>query len=176
MLAAMAASPQNAVIGFPSARHDHQACVDGALDRARALCKSRGVRLTEIRARILELIWDSHEPVGAYALLDALRNERHSAKPPTVYRALSFLCAQGLVHRIETLNAYVGCSQAGDSHTGQFLICRRCSRAVELNDAAIAQAVEKGCRDLGFTVEGQVVEVTGLCPDCRATAAKRENR
>src|SRR5579871_562039 len=86
---------------FRSTTHDHAACVGDALDRAGALCEQRGARLTELRRQVLELVWGSHSPIGAYDILGAMQQSHRGAAPPTVYRALEFLMEQGLVHRIE---------------------------------------------------------------------------
>lgn len=159
---AFAAAP-----AFPSPGHDHRTCVAAALAAAEAACARRGARLTALRRRVLELVWGGHGPVGAYALLDALRGEGQNAAPPTVYRALDFLLEQGLVHKIERLNAYVGCSRPGERHAGQFLICGQCGAAAELDDPAIVAAVEGGAARLGFTVTRQTVEIEGVCASCR---------
>ncbi len=152
---------------FHSARHDHAACVDDALDRAAALCEERGARLTALRRLVLELVWRGHAPVGAYAILGELQDGKRRAAPPTVYRALEFLIEHGLVHRIESLNAYVGCSHPEQAHVSQFLICQDCGAAAELDDAKIASAVLRRATELGFTVERQTIEVRGVCPACR---------
>ncbi|HWK46401.1 MAG TPA: Fur family transcriptional regulator [Stellaceae bacterium] len=153
---------------FRSAGHDHADCVTTAVDRAAAVCLARGVRLTELRRQVLELVWQRHEPVGAYDLLDELKTVHRRAAPPTVYRALDFLMEQGLVHRIESLNAYVGCTQPDRVHAGQFLICRGCGSIGELDDLAIAAAVSDRAAALGFRAEQQTIEVRGLCPRCLA--------
>jgi len=151
---------------FPSAHHDHHACVADALAIAEAECARRGARLTEVRRRVLELVWNSHQPVGAYALLEALGREGFPAAPPTVYRALEFLRAHGLVHRIERLDAFIGCVRPGAPHAGQFLLCAGCGAAAELDDPAIDRAVAAGAARLGFTVRRQTVEIEGLCSAC----------
>lgn len=153
-------------IPFSKAPHDHQSCIDTALDEAADLCARRGVRLTPLRRHVLELIWDGHQATGAYAILDALRRENHRAAPPTVYRALEFLSAHGLIHRIESLNAYIGCIRPDHDHAGQFLICEACGTTAELHDEAIAAAVGRGARLAGFHILRQTIEVAGLCPDC----------
>ncbi|HMB76302.1 MAG TPA: Fur family transcriptional regulator [Kiloniellaceae bacterium] len=155
--------------------HDHRSCVEDALGAAHRLCAERGVRLTEIRRRVLELVWRSHAPVGAYELLKELTKERQSAVPPTVYRALEFLVAQGLVHRIESQNAYIGCVHPGESHCSHFLICRVCGTAAELPGRRIDAAIAATAADCGFLVEGDTVEVTGLCARCRAPAADKHH-
>lgn len=153
---------------FRRGAHDHRDCQATALDTAERLCELRGVRLTASRRRVLELIWRSHDPVGAYAILDALRAEGHVAAPPTVYRALEFLSEQGLVHRIESRNAYVGCADPEHGHASQFLICGRCGAASEINDGRIPGAIGQCAREVGFRVQHLVVEVIGLCPSCAA--------
>jgi Fur family zinc uptake transcriptional regulator len=151
---------------FHETRHDHAHCIGEALAAADQLCLDAGVRLTPLRRRVLELVWQSHEPVGAYDLLDRLRHERRRAAPPTVYRALDFLLEQGLIHRIESLNAYVGCGEPHDRHGGQFLICRDCGSVAELNDGDIADTVVSKARRQGFHVQRQTIEILGLCPNC----------
>ena len=153
--------------------HDHRVCVETAMDRAARLCFSRGARLTDTRRQILELVWRRHEPVTAYDLVETLRGVvGRRVDPPTIYRALDFLIDQGLVHRIEGLNAFVGCSMPEARHAGQFLICGRCGTIQELDDPDIVQAVTAGAQAAGFTIERQTVEVYGQCADCtpRATA------
>ncbi len=152
---------------FHTDRHDHESCVETALDRAATLCAERGARLTDLRRDVLALIWEGHEPVGAYHILDALKRRHPGAAPPTVYRALEFLSGQGLIHRIESLNAYVGCDRPDQRHVSQFLICERCNATAELDDPAIAAAVARRAGDLGFAVQRQTIEVRGLCPRCR---------
>jgi Fur family transcriptional regulator, zinc uptake regulator len=154
------------------ATHDHKHCVRGALSAARALC---GARLTPLRRRVLELIWASHRPIGAYAILAALARERGAAAPPTVYRALAFLSPHGLAHRIASENAYVGCAHPdADGHASQFLLCAECGEAVELTDRRIARAVASEARRQGFAVLSQSLEVRGRCPACSGERAHGE--
>jgi Fur family zinc uptake transcriptional regulator len=153
---------------FPTPGHDHDRCVADAMSAAEQECERRGGRLTPVRRRVLELVWGGHGPVGAYALMAALREKGVNAQPPTVYRALDFLIEQGLVHKIERLNAYVGCCRPGQGHAGQFLLCVGCGMVAELDDPGIAEAVNAGAARLGFTVSRQTVEAEGLCPACQA--------
>lgn len=163
----MEAHRHHAYTATPHA-HDHHSCVADALSRAEAVCAGNGARLTPLRRRVLELVWSDHRPRGAYALLEALENaEEKKVAPLTVYRALDFLVEQGLVHRIESLNAYLGCTAPGSGHAGQFLVCEMCGTATELDDPRIADAVTASAADRGFAVRRQTVEVSGVCRDCR---------
>ncbi len=157
---------------IPPAPHDHQNCVSDAMATAEALCRQRGLRFTRIRHRVLELVWGSHKPVGAYDILDALNKGGQKAAPPTVYRALEFLIEADLVHRLDSLNAFVGCPDPSSSHTGQFLICRACRSVAELDDTDINRLVQQKAGDLGFSAVHQMLEIQGLCRTCRdATTA-----
>jgi len=143
------------------------------LDRAAALCASRGAQLTELRRQVLRLVLEAEQPVGAYAVLDRLKGLRAGAAPPTVYRALDFLLEQGLIHKVERLNAYVGCVEAGHDHAGeghdhqhQFLICRRCGATAEISDSAVTAALAAAAARAGFALDQITVEAEGLCARC----------
>lgn len=151
---------------FPDSGHDHRACVQGALRDAETLCARRGVRLTPARRRVLELIWQSHRPSGAYDLLERLAADGHRPSPPTVYRALDFLLRQGLVHRVSSRNAFVGCNHPGDDHMAQLFICDRCDVAFEQADGSLNRRIRRNAMDLQFKIRTQTVEIAGLCPRC----------
>jgi Fur family transcriptional regulator, zinc uptake regulator len=153
----------------PAVNHDHDRCIDAALARAADLCARRGARLTAQRRRVLELVWSGHSAVKAYDLLDELGRGAASAKPPTVYRALDFLIAHGLVHRLESMNAYVGCPDPDGRHEGQFLICDDCGLVRELRAPRLERAIAAQAADAGFAVTQQTVEVRGTCRSCRAS-------
>ena len=147
--------------------HDHTECVANAILLAQQVCMKKGVRLTPLRRRVLELIWRSHKPSGAYALLDAIKLEHKSAAPPTVYRALDFLKEHGLVHRIESLNAYVGCNYPGHAHHSVILVCDGCGGASEIEDELVTESIRTFATGLGFELSSQSVEAAGLCPGCQ---------
>ncbi len=157
---------------FISSEHDHQRCIAEALARAEEICANRGQRFTAIRRKVLELIWQQHKPIGAYEVLEQLQRQGRAA-PPTVYRALDFLQDLGLVHRIESLNAFVGCNQPHLPHEGQFLICESCRICAELYSDEIHSVIEKKASAAGFKVRQQRVEIMGLCRKCLEERSKK---
>lgn len=159
--------PRHVVSPFPRHNHSHARCRLDALARAERTCAERGARLTEIRRRVLELVWRSHEPVKAYSILESLGTARRRAAPPTVYRALDFLRREGLVHRIESLNAYVGCGDPGHAGAVQFMICRACGTAAELADPGVSGRLARRAGELDFVMDAQTIEIHGLCARCR---------
>lgn len=147
--------------------HDHNNCIETALSQARQTCLASGARLTAIRERVLQLIWQSHKPLGAYDIIAMLSDQQKVVAPPTVYRALEFLLDQGLVHRIASLNAFVGCSLHNREHISQFLLCRGCGIAIEMDSRAINQAIQQNADTYGFVVDKETIEVSGLCQRCQ---------
>ncbi len=149
--------------------HDAKAFVR-AVEKA---CGERGLRLTPIRARVLGLIAEAGRPVKAYDLLDMVRSGEGAGAdaPPTIYRALDFLLANGFIHKLQSVNAFVACHHPNsDQHSVPFLICDSCHNAVELEDMQVVAALDERARALGFVPQAQTLEVHGLCAEC-ATAA-----
>jgi len=147
-------------------KHDHRLCISTALKEAEELCQARDVNLTATRRRVLELVWQGHEPVKAYEIIDNFKAEHQATKPPTVYRALDFLMENGLVHRIESLNAFVGCARPDNQHQANFFICTNCHRTTEIESGKIAATFEKLARQQDFTISHKTVEIYGLCSRC----------
>ena len=135
-------------------------------------CDQRGLRLTPIRANALRLIADAGRPIKAYDLLDQMKATHDAAAPPTVYRALDFLLEHGFIHKLASINAYLGCHHPGGAqHAVPFLICDNCQSATELEDAAVVDSLEASARALGFMPQAQTLEVHGLCVNCAKQVA-----
>lgn len=144
--------------------------IDRRMKRAEDACLLNGARLTETRRQVLALVLATREPVGAYTLLERLKAEKPNATPITIYRALGFLQEHGLVHKVERLNAFIGCTEQGERHhhphAAQFLICRTCGVVTEVEDAGIAASVDKVAASTGFRPARVTVEVEGTCAAC----------
>lgn len=146
----------------------HGAQLAAALGAAEARCAAAQERLTPPRRRVLELLLGAEAPLKAYDLIAAYSDVGEPAKPPTVYRALDFLIEQGLVHRVESLNAFIGCTEPGHPRQQEIFICRSCGTAQEINDPGLGQRIHEDARALGFRVERQTIEAVGLCSACAA--------
>jgi len=150
--------------------HDHAQCVADAIVTAREICDSRGSRFTPIRKRVLELIWSGHHPITAYEVLDLLSKEsKKTVAPPTVYRALDFLIEEGFIHKLESLNAFVGCPDPEHSHQGHFLICQSCSIVQEISGNKLSGTLSGIAKDHGFSSKKTMLEILGLCSSCKDT-------
>ena len=147
--------------------HDHRRSVASTLERAETLVQDRGLRLTPVRRRTLEILLERHGAMGAYDVLQRLAEDGFGHQPPVAYRALDFLVEHGLAHRIQRLNAFAACAHPGEDHHAAFLICRGCEAVAELPAAPLRTALESGAAPLGFTVERATIEALGLCAACR---------
>ena len=137
------------------------------LQHAETLCKQREVRLTPQHSKVLELVCAADGPIGAYEILDRLRQTIGNPAPPTVYRALDFLLEQGLIHKLESLHAYVGCSHPDHPHASQFLICSDCGDVREIESSGIADSLRQAQKNTGFKAKRPVVELLGTCARCQ---------
>jgi len=152
---------------FPAPDHDHERCASAAIAHAEAQCTAREQRLTPMRREVLQALLASHKPLGAYEIIERLGHKNRPA-PITIYRALDFLRENGLVHRIESRNAFVACVH---NHDGGdlvvFLICERCGAVGEAPGAAAAEALKASSRAAGFSPKSPLIEIAGICSHCR---------
>ena len=152
---------------FPAPDHDHERCASAAIAHAEAQCTAREQRLTPMRRQVLEALLASHKPLGAYEIIERLGQKNRPA-PITIYRALDFLRENGLVHRIESRNAFVACVHDHDGgDLVVFLICERCGSVGEIPAASVAQSLSAAARASGFAPKLSVVEITGTCAHCQ---------
>lgn len=156
---------QNTGLGFQI--HDHDRCMRHSLAAAEAYCKQNKLQLTAGRKRVLEILVQEHKALGAYDILETLQREGTRAQPPVVYRALDFLMAHGLAHKIERLNAFVACCDPHHREPPSFLICSECKAINEVHVPLhrLRQLTQDAQSD--FELTHVTVEAEGLCPACQ---------
>ena len=138
-----------------------------AMRHAEGVCQRRKLAFTPLRRNVFELVYRHTNPVGAYELLGELKSVRSTAAPVTVYRALDFLMAAGLVHRVAALNAFTACHAHSPGHGGLLLVCARCSNVIELEDPAVGERISASAAEVRFEASSDLVEVRGVCEGCR---------
>lgn len=144
----------------------HHGPTETILENIRRQCQEQEIRLTPIREQVLRLVISEGKPIKAYDLLERLREAHARAAPPTVYRALDFLLDNGFIHRLESLNAFVGCGHPEAAHHSQFLICDRCDATVELEEHSVVELLRAAAEAQGFQASSQMIEVHGVCLSC----------
>jgi len=147
--------------------HDHTGCTSEILAKADERARQAGLRLTPVRRRVLEILAESHQALGAYDVLERLREDGFGSQPPVAYRALEFLVENRMAHRITRLNAFAACTKPDrDEHTPVFLICSQCDAVAELAGTNTALALRSESQQAGFQLERMSIEAVGLCPNC----------
>ena len=133
-------------------------------------CNENGLNFTPVRRKVLEILLHKNTAIGAYEILDLLREAGFKNQPPVAYRALDFLVQNGFAHKIEQLNSFIGCTHPGKDHSPAFMICRNCDSVSEeealIRNLSVSQIASKA----GFTVEKAVIEARGLCHSCASLA------
>jgi len=153
---------------FPALEHDHGSCAEQAIARARDTCDRKGIRLTPLREAVLRVLTGSHRALGAYEIIDLMRVQGRRLAPISVYRIIDVLLEAGLVHRLESKNAFFAClSRHQENAWMVVLLCDSCNRVAEAEAPDAWGAINSLTRDTGFSISATVLEVQGQCSDCR---------
>lgn len=157
--------------GFCCSDHSGIANTQAILAQAEIRAKERGLRLTPVRRRTLEILLKAHGALGAYDVLERLAAEGYGTQPPVAYRALNFLVENGLAHKIRRLNAFTACAHPVEDHRAAFLICTRCDGVTEAPARAVSSALAAAAAQTGFALERATIEAVGVCRACQGLVA-----
>ncbi|MDR0356559.1 MAG: transcriptional repressor [Deltaproteobacteria bacterium] len=142
--------------------------IEKTLRRLGEHCSQKGGQLTDIRRLILGLLLKTGQPVKAYDLIEEAGRLGRKMTPTTIYRALDFLIDNGLVHKVNALNAYVACTEQSVPlvHEPLLLVCPDCRKTSEINDPDLMDSIFAKLESLGFSISGGSIEVHGQCRSC----------
>ena len=129
-------------------------------------CKAKNLKLTPVRQKVFQLLVKEKSGLGAYRILDLLREAGFNSQPPVAYRALDFLVEHGFVHKIESQNSFVACSDPGEHHSPIFMICKKCDSVSEATVSVPASDLSEALMATGFQVEQTIIEAEGVCITC----------
>ncbi|WP_022709615.1 Fur family transcriptional regulator [Pseudochrobactrum sp. AO18b] len=136
-----------------------------------ASAAARAPKLTRNQNLVLEALAKAEFPLSAYTILDQLREEGFRA-PLQVYRALDKLLEYGLIHRLESLNAFIACAHPHHHEHGHlhgiaaFAICDKCGLASEFSEPEIEDCVQHWTQKNHFHPTKTTLEIRGLCASC----------
>ena len=126
--------------------------------------------MTAQRKEVFELLLLRGGSAKAYDLQDDMRARHGRVAPSTVYRALEFLMAQHLVHRVDALNTFIACNAEHQAHHPLLLVCSHCEAVTELHDDEAYDAVRSKLRQADSGILESEIEVKGICGKCRRQA------
>ena len=144
--------------------------VGNSIKEAEKYCKENDLKFTPVRRKVLEILLQKNKALGAYEILDLLREAGFKYQPPVAYRALDFLVKNGFAHKIEQLNSFVGCVHPGKDHSPAFMICTNCNFVSEEEAINSDFSISKIGSRSGFKVEKAIIEARGLCNSCASIA------
>lgn len=148
--------------------------VKTSLDQATNIFAEKNLRFTDLRRKVFEEIALTTASVGAYEVLDRLAKKGTRLAPISVYRALDALLEAGVIHRLESKNAYFACRRLHVPRTGRrpmFLSCEHCGTVIEADGEDIFRSIDAAANGQTFEPRVRFVEVSGTCSEC---AAKRK--
>jgi len=155
-------------ISFPAHDHNHDACLAEALWRAKTRCLEKGIKWTGLREQVFRHIATGHKPVSAYDLIESLAKEGKRLAPVSVYRILDVLQGAGLVHRLESRNAFFACmAEHASALQTVTVICDDCERVSEIDAGDAYRAIGEAAKAAHFYPRATVIEVSGVCAECR---------
>ena len=150
-----------------TSNHKHSDCVKSIIEKAEQVCDKNSLKLTPIRRKVLEVIIANHKPTKAYDILTKLKDSGFSDKPPTVYRALDFLIENKIVHKLNTLNAYIACFSDKIEEICYFLICEKCQNIEEIRDKKLVKTLANIGKDKKADIKSVCLEIGFRCEECR---------
>ena len=137
-----------------------------SLDQATAIFAEKNLRFTDLRRKVFEEIASTHASVGAYEVLDRLAKKGTRLAPISVYRALDALLEAGVVHRLESKNAYFACRQLHRPRTGRRPMFLKCGTVQEVDGDEIFRAIDAAAHGAKFEPRVRFAEVSGMCHEC----------
>jgi Fur family zinc uptake transcriptional regulator len=146
-------------------------------DTLNKLLQDGDLKITDLRKDILDIILSAKKPLSAYDILDLLKSKRANAKPPTVYRVIEYFVDKKIIHRVETTNKFVCCSQLDNFKTkyhGILFLCQKCGNSFEVMDDDFLTALKIFSKKHLFAVNESLVEIKGVCEKCGKTEDKQK--
>jgi Fur family transcriptional regulator, zinc uptake regulator len=154
--------------------HDHELCASQLMARAERACARRNARLTSLRRDVLGAVGESHCAAGAYEIIERLARNGPRPAPISIYRALEFLGDLGLVHRVESRNAFVACNRPHEAGRAVLMVCEDCGTVDEIEAASVFDRLDGLAGAEGFEISRAVIELSGCCAGCQEGDCQEE--
>ncbi len=145
------------------------------IDRARTSFAEQSLRFTDLREQVFTEIASTRGSIGAYEILERLAEKGTRLAPISVYRSIDALMEAGVIHRLESKNAFFACRRHEHGGRGRpiFLSCEKCGCVTEVSAQPIFDKINELSSGAGFHAKVKFVEVSGLCSACEAKVEKR---
>lgn len=144
--------------------------LERAVRKAGEAFEEHNLRFTKLRQQVFGEIAATHASIGAYEILEKLAAKGTRLAPISVYRAIDALIEAGVIHRLESKNAYFACRRLDHDFekSGRPLVlaCESCGTVAEVDSKGIFETIDSVAEEVSFKPRVRFVEVSGLCPKC----------
>lgn len=129
------------------------------------------LKLTQLRKDVLTIIMHAKKPISATDILKELKKNRDNAEPPTAYRVIGYLLEKAVIHKINSENKYVLCSQISEplkSNEHEFIfVCKKCACSREVKDKKFTKYIKGLTESHLFFIDNSPIEINGICKNCQ---------
>lgn len=136
------------------------------------IIRDLGLKVTEQRVLILDVIRAGPNHFTAQDIFEAVNVRNPSIGFATVYRFLRNLSEHHFVTEVRMGGMPARYEWATKVHHDH-LTCTSCHKIVEFENTEIERLQEKVAAHFGFTLTDHLLELYGVCPDCRRKANPR---
>ena len=133
--------------------------------------KAKGLRLTEPRKAILQVLADASRPIAAEDIFEHVK-ESHACDLATVYRNMEACSEAGIIQKCMLEKGKILYELMDEKDHHHHIICRKCERTERI-DLCLGEDFEAYGKKLGFSDVGHVLELYGICADCRKKGAEK---
>lgn len=139
------------------------------MGRLRAELMSRGVRMTQQRQVILDVIEGANKHLDAAQILRRARKMNSSVDRVTVYRTLALLKRHALIDELDLMHV------KGEGHFYEerpkrdhmHMTCLRCAAVAEFESELLERIKAQVQRECNFHILVSRLEIGGYCRKCR---------
>lgn len=156
---------------------EHLAIAANAQQRFEDYLQSRGMRNTEQRRALINIVFSEHEHFDADQLMDRLprRGTKGYVSRPTVYRTLNEFVDAGLLKKFELDGRSVFEPEYGYPEHDHFY-CSRCQQLIEFQSPQLSDEIKQIADEHNFQTRAHRLLITGICGDCRQSRQRKRRR
>ncbi|AGC69553.1 Fe2+/Zn2+ uptake regulation protein Fur [Thermoclostridium stercorarium subsp. stercorarium DSM 8532] len=133
----------------------------------RKLLMQKGLRITNVRVKVLEILDGAETPMTVEEVFNLLRNMITSVNLSTVYRTMDVLLKNGLVEKTTLMDFNKSMYEYKRVEHKHHLVCTVCNRMISIEDCPIDEYAREMCNKQGFELTGHKLEIYGICPNCK---------
>lgn len=130
------------------------------------LLAGHGYRITGPRRAVIDAVLGRARPFTAEQIVAELKRVAPELGRATVYRTLEILASVDVLSRFLRADGHPAYIVGVPGHR-HHLVCSDCGTVVAFTRCPVDDLVRDLSRDTDFAIQGHLLEVFGVCPECR---------